>query len=133
MHRTKDLLAFGLHMRPFMHELKGLYPDQWLLDDNNIALTNGPDYALFEWTGPGVYYGHYFCTSGKATEFGKECLKYMFNEAGAEVIKGLTPVEKRAAKIVSRRLGFKSYGEVDTYNGPHELFILTKHEWETKE
>lgn len=132
INRTKDLLAFGIHMRPYMEGLKGLEPDRWLLDDNNIALTTGEDYSLFEWTSPGVYYSHIFATSKKAIQFGKDSIQWMF-ENGAEVLKGLTPVEKRHAIIAARRMGFKSHGIVDTHNGPHELFILTRKEWETKE
>lgn len=107
---------------------------QWLLDDDNIALTNGPDFALFEYVSPGVYNGHYFCTNrGKGViNFSYECLNYMFSN-GCEVIKGLTPVEKRAARWMSRKIGFTSYGILETNLGPHELFILTKKEWEIKQ
>lgn len=119
-------------MAPFMEGLHGFYPDQWLLDDNNYALTNGEDYCLFEMASPGVHYGHYFCKSRgkKALEFSKECVAYMFNNA-THTIQGLTPAENRAARWMARQVGLKSYGVIETSNGPHELFILTKKEWET--
>lgn len=122
-------------MSPFMGDIHGFYPDRWLLDDRNIAMTNGEDYCLFEFSSPNVYYGHYFCTSkGKtARDFSVECLDYMFDVIKAEIIQGLTPEDKRAARWMARQLGMKSYGITETFNGPHELFILTKNDWETKE
>ena len=134
MHRSKDILKLSLHMSKFK-DVVIIDLVQWLLDYNNIALTNGDDYCLFELDSPGVYSGHYFCNNHgrKVIDFSKECLNYIFTETPCRVLKGLTPEDKKAAKWMSRQVGFTSYGIVTTDLGPHTLFILTKKEWETKQ
>lgn len=133
MERSKDLLHFMMHMKQFKNLFVGIPLDQWLMQDDCYALTNGEDYGLFEWFSPGVYTGHYFCTSKgrSAINFSKEAIAYMFTETDCNVIRGLTPVGNRAALWMNRHLGFKSYDVLDTDIGPHEVFILTKKEWET--
>lgn len=134
MNRTKDLMKVALHMLPYMEGLQGFYPDKWLLNDDNYALSDKDDFALFETDGNDVHFGHYFCSSRgkKAKDFSLKCIEYMFTETPCKVIKGLTPEHLRGARWMARQLGFTSYGILETSNGPHELFILTKKEWETK-
>lgn len=96
----------------------------------NILLQCFDDLALFEYESNGVYSGHYFFSMGGRESIynGRKMLDHMFSN-GAEVIKGLTPKNLRAAKWMNRKLGFKYYGDIDTHAGPMELYILTKKEY----
>lgn len=105
----------------------------WVSDVANIALVNDDgDVALFECEGPGYYSGHYsFNNRGrKAIEAGHAFLDEVLNTCyNVEVIRGLTPLENLGARWMSRKLGFTSYGPVKTDLGPHEIFILTRKEF----
>lgn len=106
--------------------------EEWCSNTDNIALTNDKDdFALFENEYPGAYTGHYFFNSrGKeAVKAAEEFLLEAFTNYPIEVIRGLTPADKLGAKWLSRRLGFTSYGTVETIVGDCELFILTKDEF----
>lgn len=105
--------------------------DIWLLHDGNIALQSGEDIALFEDTAPGIYTGHYFFKSrGKdAYEVSVRMLDYMFKNH-AEAIRGLTPVTHKGALYLTRRLGFKDYGEVSIDGNNYVIFVMTKSEYE---
>jgi len=96
----------------------------------NIALLAEDNLALFEYQKEGVYTGHYFFkVKGKeAVTLAKEALHVIFREV--KVIIGLTPVDNKAARWMSRHLGFKSQGVVQTYVGDMELFSMTKQDWE---
>lgn len=129
--RTEDPIALRKTMEPHL-PIEGFTPEGWLSNEENHCLTNGDgDFGLFELIKPGVYYGHYFFKSrGKeAVKVSKEFLEEAFGEF-AEVIVGLTPSNNKAAKWMSRHIGFTSHGEIETDQGPHELFILTKKEYE---
>lgn len=103
-------------------------------DGPNICLRDKNDLAFFENESKGVWSGHYFFESrGKtALTLAKSFLKEFCQEIQPNIIKGLTPLEKLGARWMSRQLGFKSYGVVQTIVGPCELFILTKEDWENK-
>jgi hypothetical protein len=118
-------------MTPFKKDLLGMSLEMWYADQNNVALTDGVDYGLFELTSPGVYTGHSFCISrGKdAREFYRNAIDYLFRNYDCKAIRGLTPCSNKAACWMARQGGFTSYGIIDTDIGPHEVFILTKKEY----
>lgn len=119
-------------MEPFL-PLEGFYPMEWIQDERNIALTDGlGSFALFEYSSPSTYYGHYFFNvhGREACHLAKECLREAFERQGVEVIIGLTPVDNKKALWMNRYLGFKYRDTVDTKEGPTQMFILTKKEWE---
>lgn len=121
-------------MEPFL-PLEGFQPHDWIRDERNIALTDGlGSFALFEYSRRGTYYGHYFFNKhGKAAcTLAKECLQEAFQRQGVEVIVGLTPCDNRPALWMNRYLGFKYRDTIDTKEGPTQMFILTKKEWEQK-
>jgi hypothetical protein len=108
--------------------------EEWLSEPENIALINdNGDVNLFTYDRPGVYIGHFFYASrGKeALRVAKQMLVHIFHYEEVEVIMGLTPLDKLGARWMARKLGFKSYGEVDTPPGRCELFILNRHEKDT--
>lgn len=120
--------------RQYSDEIDCFFPEEWLNSEENVALSdeNG-NVALFEREMPGVVTGHYFfyCRGREAVALSHEMLKEIFTGPyDVNVIRGLTPVENRGAIWMSRHVGFKPYGTVETHVGPCVLFILTKKEWE---
>lgn len=99
---------------------------EWLADEKNIAIQSGDDINLFEYIDNGVYEGHFFYVSrGRdALNTATEVLDYFLDNYDVQVIRGLTPLHKKGARWLARKIGFKSYGEVETAHGPCELFIL---------
>lgn len=104
----------------------GFTPAAWLAEPENIALWERDNIALFTRRGPGVFEGHtLFADKGRAAlDLGKAMLREMFDTYGAKVIWGQTPIERKAARWFSRKLGFRSHGSVDRPLGTCELFIL---------
>ena len=134
--RTFDTKKVTEAVRLYSEEILGFDPDQWLKSDGNVALINEKgDISLFErqWRQPNTVYGHYFFKSrGKsAITIAQEMLKEIFSgKYDVEVIVGLTPVEHKGAIWLNSRLGFKSYGDIDTEAGLCRFVLLTKQEWE---
>jgi hypothetical protein len=117
----------------YRERILGFYPKEWLEDTANIALVDEKgNVALFEHNYPGVYTGHYFFSvRGKeALSLSKEILRIVFTDYNVKAIRGITPLKHLGARWMTKQLGFKSYGIVHTPNGPEELFVLTKEEWE---
>ncbi len=109
--------------------------EEWVNNPRNIALGEDNDLALFEYEKEGVYTGHYFFNRRKGREaikLSKAILQELFTneQFNIKIIRGLTPLENLKARWMSRHVGFKSYGAIQTLLGPCELFILTKDEWQ---
>lgn len=110
-------------------------PVEWLANPTNIALENSHgDIALFEYGLPQkkIYSGHYFFKSrGKqAIQVAREFLDEIFNSCyNIHVVIGLVPIERKAARWITRRLGFTSYGIEEIRGKEYELFILTQKEF----
>lgn len=130
--RTTNLeLVSGL-MKPYL-PIHGLNLEEWLENKTNVCLINeDEDLALFEFDSNGIYSGHYFFKSRgkKAVASAQKFLQAFIAQHNPQVIKGLTPLENLGARWLSRHIGFKGFGVVQTPVGPCELFILTKKDWE---
>lgn len=136
IYRTRSFMEAEKHFWKYRKDTPNLDIKDWLTNYDNIALTDGAgNFCLFEFELPGVYSGHYFFNvRGKeAVKLAKEMLNKVFNCPEVEIIRGLTPVEKLGARWLSRKLGFTSYGAVETKSGYCELFIQTKEEYNNKE
>lgn len=135
MTRTYDAHLVSIAVNFFRKTELDFDPIDWISNPRNIALVNElDDMALFEANKPGSVTGHYFFQSrGKmALTSGKSFLAEIFNPCyNIETIQGLTPLTNLGARWISRQLRFKSYGIVKTLNGPHEIFILTRKEYNT--
>lgn len=109
----------------------GCDPYEWMYKEGNYAYTDGENFAFFNRVQPHVYAGHYFFVSrGKeAKEIADETLRHFFETTDATVIRGMTPLQLRNARWMSRQLGFKSFGVVNTNRGPCEMFLLYKDEY----
>lgn len=134
--RTFDVEVVTKAAELYGKEILGFHPEEWLANEENIALTNEyGDCFLFERELPGVVTGHYFFFSrGRgAVNAAKDMLEELFTGPyDVKVVRGLSPLERLGARWLNRQLGATSYGVVNTIIGPCELVILTKQEWENK-
>jgi len=132
-----------MHDPSLVREALKLYPfeeidfdvEDWITDPSNIVLSDERgNLGLFEECSTKTYSGHYFFKDkGKiAKDLAVRMLSIIFDEYEAELVRGLTPTKHRAALWMNRQLGFKPYGVIDTWRGPHEIFILTKTEFKDK-
>jgi hypothetical protein len=104
----------------------------WVANDQNVLLRSDDNFALFDYTYPGMFTAHYFFGSARGREalkLSREMLKTIFLEHGAHVIRGLTPVENKKAAWMTRQLGFTSHDFVETSAGLCEVFLLTLDEF----
>lgn len=98
-------------------------------------LDNGSDAAtVLEWSAPGVWQCHtYFlptCRGKRAIEAGKGFLRWMFENEGARMVWGQTPVPNRQARMFNRLCGAVSDGFDDhPYSGRVEYFIVERDAW----
>jgi len=125
--------SVGKILQPHLANTTGRSWQDCFDDKDNIFFVNEDNLAFFEKEKEGVYFGHYFFNTLRgrdALDYANEVLGEMFKKA--EVIQGLTPVANKKAIIMSRWLGFSSYGTIDTIAGEMVLFILTKNEWINK-
>lgn len=79
----------------------------------NIAFKVNGGIGAFTYVGEGIYEGHYIFTDIHGKELLKQAkamIERMFTLYGANVILGYTPRDNRAARFMSRSLGFKATG-----------------------
>lgn len=131
--RTKALKVLLDSMEPYL-PIKDFNPFQWLQDDRNICLTNGEgSVSLFEYD-DGVYNGHYFFSvRGKeAVTLSKECLRIIFEDYDARVVRGYTPVTNRGALWLSRHLGFSPFGFVRIEEEDNQIWLMDRMSYQEK-
>lgn len=129
-----SLLAEAYARRPNYDESQDLDWEDWLAKEKNVMLTDelGNVGIAAEYY-PGVYTGHWFFKSrGKeAMEVARAMLRVMFDDLDIQLMRGLTPVELRGARMLARKMGFTSYGILQYPDGEDcELFCLTKEDFE---
>jgi hypothetical protein len=131
MHRTVSSEEVTEAVGDYLRQTSGLYPEEWVKDEDNWALVKDKDMAMFEKERDGVYSGHYFFQSRgrEAIASATSLLRYFLSEnKDARTVTGLTPLENLGARWMSRRIGFESHGLIKTRLGPCELFILNRPE-----
>lgn len=103
---------------------------RWLADPRNIILMEGDNAALFLWRWVGIYEGHVLFTKrGKlALDLGSYMLGMMF-KSGAGMILAVISKELPQASWFVRQLGFSRRGEIDTIQGPCEMYQLEAAQW----
>jgi hypothetical protein len=107
----------------------------WIANRHNIMYVIGNNVGIATFDYPGCYTAHWFFKAR-----GKEALDIafamyddLFNQQGAEVVRGITPVNLRGARYLAKRIGFVSLG-IETYpDGDHEIMCLTKDEFNKKQ
>jgi hypothetical protein len=126
--RLTDGNEFARIAEAIDHPRHGFDPFALAGDPENVILIEGNDVALFEGEGS-VYTGHYFFTEARgrnALNLAQRMIDELFDSYGAVVIKGLTPVDNKAALWITRQLGFESHGVVSHAVGDFELFTLSR-------
>ena len=109
------------------------YTEGYFINTDDKYLLHGENLMVFEKVSSGVYTGHYFFeVKGRAALETAQILVTRAFNSFAEVIQGVTPDKEKGAKWLTRQLGAKSYGTIQTINGPCELFIMTKDQWRNK-
>lgn len=95
---------------------------QLIADRRNVFLISGDDGACFIWKGPRVFEAHsFFVSRGRAAiDMGKAMLEWIGD--CSDLVWAATPLELRAARWFNRQIGLKSLGEIETPDGPCELF-----------
>lgn len=100
---------------------------KWLIEPNNIALTDGRNIGLFEaQEQPGLFHGHIvFADRGrKALEAARRIICALVTMFGSLTLRGEPPVQRRAARWFTRQLGFRSEGIKSTPYGDVEVFVM---------
>ncbi len=126
-YKTAEAIEFYLKS----HEL--VDPIEWLADPENICLTNDlGDFAFFERGVRHIYTGHYFFKSRgrQAITVARAFIDELFNTCyNIHVLMGLSPLDNKGARWLSRQVGFKSYGVEEIASKHYEVFIITKKEF----
>lgn len=119
-------------------EITDKYPDyfgaldapEWFANKNNFAFLEGDNVSFAEWKSPGVYWVHFCFDEARGREailLTKRMLAFFYETCPDAVTSiGLIETKNRPARWLIRQVGFKSLGEVDTLNGPCEMFYYTK-------
>lgn len=134
--RTWDILKIANAINTLVKNDPQIDSIEWVANPDNIALENSDgDLALFEhaFRDRPIYSGHYFFKSrGKAAALAaKDFLDELFNSCyNINIVMGLVPTWNKAARWMTRHIGFTSYGFEEIHDKEYELFILTKKEFQ---
>lgn len=98
----------------------------------NLMFTEGDNVGLAIYDYDKVYTVHwYFKVRGKeAISLAQDMIGNLFENYGAEVVRGLIKTRLKAARWACRKVGLKSYGFLTFLdNDENEIFFLTKTEY----
>lgn len=133
--RTWDATKIATAIDYLSKDTKSIDAIEWLSNPVNIALENKHgDIVLFEYglLEHKVYSGHYFFKSRgrQAIQSARDFLDEIFNSCyNISILMGFTPLKHKAARWLTRQVGFTSYGIEEVHGKEYELFILTKKEF----
>jgi hypothetical protein len=121
--------AFTLSPEPMPREVS--YED-WVGNVKNFMLVENDNVGLATYEYPGVYTVHWFFTARgrEALKLAKRMLAVLFESSDAKVIRGLTPVDLKAARWLAKQVGLTSHGVLTFADGKQcELMFVTKEEF----
>jgi hypothetical protein len=100
----------------------------WLANHDNIMCVIGDDVGLATLEYPGVYNAHWFYKSRgrEALTVAFKMYDYLFNETDAQAVRGLTPIDNKAARYLAKRIGFETMGIEEFPDGVYDHMVLTK-------
>lgn len=108
----------------------------WFNNPNNLMFVDGENVGLATQEYPGFYTVHwYYQVRGRAAiELGKAMLRNLFENYGAETVRGIIRTDLKASRWAARQVGYKSVGIFKFADGTeNEIFILTKNDLLNKE
>jgi hypothetical protein len=126
-----EVMKHGFELSPEKMPSSFSY-EGWLEDTRNVMLVKGENVGLATHEYPGVYTVHWFFTErGRgAINLAKEMLDELFKTTDAQTIRGLTPVDLKAARWLAKQVGLKSHGVMEFADGKEcEVMFITKEEF----
>lgn len=107
----------------------------FIKDRKNIVLRCGPAFAIFDHIIGCEYEGHYLfpqeVRGQRAVLAAKKILAEMFTKHHAMLIHGRTPRSNRAARVMTRRLGFEPVGAGrNALDEECVFYVLERDKWE---
>lgn len=106
--------------------------DKWISLPNNLMFVEGDDVGLATFEYRGLYNVHwYFKSRGReAIDVARRMLANLFENYGAQAVRGLVRDRLKASRWATRQVGLKSMGFIDNLDGSKdELFVVTKDEF----
>lgn len=98
----------------------------------NFMLGDADGIALFGLISPGVYEGHYLFPGRASIDKCRQFMSTVFIDHYADAIVGHVPVENRAARTMTRALGFTRQGTSVSFTGRSCVdYVLERRKWET--
>ena len=107
----------------------------FILDRENIVLRVGPAFSLFECRVDGEFEGHFLFPpewrGKRALSAAKKMLQEMFTTYDVSTINGHVPRGHRAARVLTRALGFQPVG-ASRNNADQDCvhYVLRREEWD---
>lgn len=111
--------------KEFIYDTETFDYSHWL--SHSVMYVEGDSAGLCTKEKEGIYSVHWFFKhrGRQALDLAKEMLNDLFDNEGAEIVRGITPVDNKAARWAARQIGLKSYG----VEGDKEILIMTKKEF----
>lgn len=101
----------------------------WFADIRNHAYIEDKNIAFAEYKSPGHYHVHFCFDTARGRQAIDLChsmLSHLAKDTDWQTIVGIVVKENRKAVVVVRRLGMKYLGDIETKNGPSEMFYMTR-------
>lgn len=125
--RCYDHRVLDAALEPYDYKME---PDNetWLKVPGNLAYTVGDDLGLATHDYPGLYAVHWFFKS-RGLQAVKVCLSMLekvFNEHGAEIVRGVTPIDNKPARRLAKYVGCETLCIEEYPDGLYEIMVLSK-------
>lgn len=134
MERSFDPVAFKSAIEMYPGNTPKVDADEWLSNPLNVMYDDDGSIGLCTYEYPGLFTVHWFfkVRGRTALNLARQMLGDLFENHGAEVVRGLTKVELKAARWAARQIGMKSYGILEYPGEDYELLCMTKNEFYLK-
>jgi hypothetical protein len=100
----------------------------WLNHPGNLAYTLGDNLGMATFDYPGLYTVHWFFKAKglKAVKTSLALLEPIFNEHGAQAVRGVTPLDNKPSRRLAKYVGFETISIEEYPDGPYEIMLLSK-------
>lgn len=105
---------------------------KWFNMPMNLMFVEGDNIGLATYEYSGVYNVHWYYTARgrEAIELAKRMIANLFENYGAEIIRGMIETKLKASRWACRQVGLTSHGIIyDPKYGECEMFTATKDEF----